>query len=231
MMKRIFDIFFSFQILIISSPFLILVVVILRLSGEGEVFFRQVRVGYKNKPFKITKFATMLKIAANTKPGDFTVQNDPRVLPIGKILRKFKINELLQFWDVLRGEMSVVGPRPQIIHVQKMYPPEYAAVLNVVKPGITGIGSLLFRDEEKIITNAKNKYNCFYHQILPYKFELELWYSINKSFILDFKIVIFTAWTIFFPKSKKIWDLIPETLHKDVDNFDGTKQFFDCSSG
>lgn len=221
-MKRAFDVLFSLLILVAVSPLLFGIMLVLKFSGEGEVFFRQVRVGYKNKPFEITKFATMLKIAANTQRGDFTVQNDPRVLPIGRILRKFKINEVLQFWDVLRGQMSVVGPRPQIARVHELYPPEYAMVLNVVKPGITGIGSLVFRDEEEIITNAINRDFCFYNQILPYKCQLEVWYANNRSLCLDLKIVIITAWCIFFPKSEKIWHLIPTQMRLDINKFDGT---------
>jgi lipopolysaccharide/colanic/teichoic acid biosynthesis glycosyltransferase len=222
MRKRAFDILVSFFVLITISPLLFVIMLVLKFSGEGEVFFRQVRIGYKNKPFKITKFATMQKIAANTQRDDFTVQNDPRVLPIGRILREFKINELLQFWDVLRGKMSVVGPRPQIPRVHELYPPDYTLVLNVVKPGITGIGSLVFRDEEGIITNAINRENCFYKQILPYKCQLELWYSNNRSLYFDFRILILTAWCIIFPRSEKIWQLVPEKMRVDLKKFDGS---------
>lgn len=221
MIKRAFDIIISAVALIVLSPFLLLIMLLLRFTGEGEVFFTQERIGYKNKPFNITKFATMLKSAADMKRGDFTVQDDPRVLPLGKFLRKFKVNELLQLWDVLRGKMSLVGPRPQLTGVHRLYPDEYAAVLDRVRPGITGIGSIIFRDEERIVTNAEDKNFCFYNQIIPYKFELEYWYSNQTSFWIDLKILAFTIWHIVYPRSKLVWKILPMYLHKDIDKFDG----------
>lgn len=221
MIKRLFDIIVSGMGLFILSPLFVFIILILRFSGEGEVFFFQERMGYKNRPFDITKFATMLKTAAIIQRGDFTIQNDPRVLPIGRILRKFKINELIQLWDVFRGKMSLVGPRPQIISVHNLYPSEYAVVLDNVKPGVTGIGSLVFRDEERVLTNAKDRDFCYYNQIIPYKSKLELWYASNRSFAIDIKIILLTAWCVFFPESKIIWKIIPQNLHKDIYKFDG----------
>jgi lipopolysaccharide/colanic/teichoic acid biosynthesis glycosyltransferase len=157
MLKRLLDMIVSASALLLLSPILLIICLILRFSGEGEVFFGQERIGYKGKPFRITKFATMVKSAAVIAQGDYTVQNDPRVLPVGRFLRKSKINELMQLWDVLRGEMSLVGPRPQIPTTQAYYPPFYQDVLVHVRPGITGVGSLAFRDEEAILTPLQSR--------------------------------------------------------------------------
>jgi lipopolysaccharide/colanic/teichoic acid biosynthesis glycosyltransferase len=221
-MKRAIDVIVSSTGLLLLSPIIIIFMFILRFSGEGEIFFLQERMGYGNKTFKITKFATMLKSAANMKQGDFTVENDPRVLPIGKFLRKSKLNEILQLWDVLRGQMSLVGPRPQILRIHNLYPKNYGAVLDNIRPGITGIGSLVFRDEERIITNAKNRDYCYSSQIVPYKADLEIWYSKNRSTFLDLILIYLTIWYIFFPKSSLIWAFLPQDIRKDVYSFDGS---------
>lgn len=221
MLKRLFDIFSSACGLIILSPILLICMIILKFSGEGEIFFLQKRLGYKNVPFHITKFATMLKSAAFMKDGDYTVQNDPRVLPVGKFLRKSKINELMQLWDVFRGKMSLVGPRPQTLNVSKMYPPEFDMVLNTVRPGVTGIGSIVFRDEERILTEAVDRDLCYKTEIVPYKAELEIWYAENASLWLDIKLIFVTAWAIINPNSQGVMPLLPEHLRRDVTTFKG----------
>jgi lipopolysaccharide/colanic/teichoic acid biosynthesis glycosyltransferase len=202
-------------------PLLIVIIAVLKFSGEGEIFFFQDRIGFRNQSFKITKFATMLKSAANMARGDFAVRNDPRVLPVGKFLRKSKINELLQFWDVLRGRMSIVGPRPQIESVHSAYSDEYKSILFFLKPGITGLGSLVFRNEDDIINNAYDKEVCFYCQILPYKIELELWYAANRNITMDIKIIIITFLSILVPNNGLIWHILPKDIYRDVSKFDG----------
>ena len=202
MMKRIFDIIVSLIALFLLSPFFILISIILRFTGEGEIFYLQDRVGYLNKPFKIIKFATMLANSENIGTGSITVRNDPRVLPFGKFLRKTKINELPQFINVLLGNMSLVGPRPQLKRDFEKFHNEVQENMFKSKPGITGLGSIIFRDEEKWISNHKGDKHKFYKdKIAPYKGELELWYYKNQSFYLDLKILIITLYVVFKPDS------------------------------
>lgn len=219
MIKRLFDVIFSGIGLILLAPILIPIIIILRFTGEGEVFFLQERIGKNNTPFFITKFATMLKDSPNL--GEYTVHNDPRVLPIGKFLRKSKINELPQLWDIFRGEMSFVGPRPQMTKIHTSYPDDFDIVLKKLKPGVTGIGSIIFRDEETILTNAIDKDYCYKQQIIPYKTDLELWYLENQSFSLDIILIFMTVSVIIFPKSKLLETLYPTIPSKNLDDFTG----------
>lgn len=219
MAKRLIDIIASALLLLFLSPFMILIIALLRMTGEGEIFFFQERIGYLGKSFKITKFATMKKSAAKIEPGDFAVESDPRVLKVGKVLRKLKLNELPQFWDVLRGEMSIVGPRPQLRFVYESYPPAYQHVISRVRPGITGLGSLVFRDEERILSLSQDREYCYNHLIIPYKAELEAWYAKNNSVILDLSIIFLTIWYIVFPKSTALWKIIPIELYRDISKF------------
>lgn len=221
MLKRLFDILVSAVALAIIGLPLAIVCALLRATGEGEIFFLQKRMGYKNEPFHITKFATMLKSAATMGSGDYTIQNDPRVLPVGRILRKAKINELPQLWDVLRGKMSIVGPRPQMLRVHALYPSSYYRVFDKVRPGITGLGSLIFRDEEKILTDAADRDYCYKHQIVPYKAELEQWYVDNQTLLLDLQIIFLTVWHVINPNSTLVTRIVPPSLIRSLDEFDG----------
>jgi lipopolysaccharide/colanic/teichoic acid biosynthesis glycosyltransferase len=191
--------------LILFLPLFIPIILILKFSGEGEVFYLQERIGKKNLPFNILKFATMLKNSPNMGTGDVTVKNDPRVLPIGKFLRKTKINELPQIINVLIGDMSIVGARPLVDVSFNQYNDNVKKVIYNTPPGITGIGSLIFRDEESIIDKSKLPPREFYEKyIIPYKGDVEVWYQQNKSIFLDFKIIFLTAWSIIFPKSNLV---------------------------
>lgn len=221
MLKRSFDIAASLIGLTLLAPVLLPVMLLLRLTGEGEVFFFQQRMGYRNRPFLITKFATMLKSAAVMKQGDYTVENDPRVLPVGKFLRKSKVNELLQLWDVLRGQMSLVGPRPQVLRIHALYPPEFAPVLERFRPGITGLGSLVFRDEERILTRAADRDYCYTRQIIPHKVKLELWYADHQSVGLDMLIIFLTVWYVIRPNGTALRRILPADLWRDASHFDG----------
>ena len=204
--KRLFDILSSSIALILLSPLLLPIIVLLRLTSEGEVFYFQERIGMYNKPFKIFKFATMLKNSSKMKGGYITVKNDPRLTFMGGFLRKSKINELPQLLNILLGHMSVVGPRPVMPVSFESYPEEIQKVIYNVKPGLTGIGSIIFRDEEDIITKVKSDggdiWDFYKNTIYPFKGELEIWYQKNKSFLLDIKLIFITAWVIFFPNSK-----------------------------
>ena len=202
MIKRLIDLFFSTVAIIVLSPLFLAVSIILKFSGEGEVFYLQERLGFQNKKFKIIKFVTMLKNSPNIGTGSLTLRNDPRVLPFGKFLRKSKINELPQIFNVLLGNMSIVGPRPQMQVDFDKFPADIRDEIYKCQPGITGIGSIIFRDEEKWISDHRGDKHIFYKEkIAPYKAEVEIWYNQNQSIFIDFKLIFLTAWVIFFPSS------------------------------
>jgi len=201
-----FDVISSLTVLLILIPLLLPIMILLKLTSEGEIFYFQERIGMHNKPFMIFKFATMLKNSSKMKGGIITLKNDPRVTLLGGFLRKSKINELPQLINILIGNMSVVGPRPVMRLSFEAYPKNIQQVIYNVKPGLTGIGSIIFRDEEELITNIKNKGGdtwLFYkNKIYPYKGKLEIWYQKNKSFFLDIQLIFMTVWVIIFPKTK-----------------------------
>ncbi|MFA8300221.1 MAG: sugar transferase [Hyphomicrobiales bacterium] len=213
-LKRLIDFVIALIAIIILLPFMIPIIIILLLTGEHYVFYLQKRMGYKNIKFNIWKFATMLKNSPNIGAGSLTVRNDPRVLPIGGFLRKTKINELPQLVNVLIGNMSIVGPRPQMEVDFLKFPEEIQKKVYSTKPGITGIGSIIFRDEEQYWSKTSMDPHEFDKKIVaPYKGELELWYQKKQSLILDIKIIFLTAWVILFPKSnlmEKWFDDLPE---------------------
>lgn len=201
--KRVVDIIIAAIALILLSPILIPSIMILLVTGEREVFYFQKRVGYRNRPFDIWKFATMVKNSPNIGTGEITLRNDPRVTPFGKILRMTKVNELPQIINVFNGDMSIVGPRPLMDVSFKLYPEEIQKLIYNCKPGMTGIGSLIFRDEEKIVSEAADP-KAMYAAIYPYKGALELWYQKHASLYTDFMIIFLTAWSIIFPKNELV---------------------------
>jgi len=201
-LKRLIDFILALIALIILSPILIPVVIGLLLTGEHYVFYFQKRIGYKNKPFNIWKFATMLKNSPNMEGGLHTLRKDPRLMPMGGFLRKTKINELPQIINILIGDMSIVGPRPMVDKNFELYLNHVKASINNVKPGLTGIGSIVFRDEERLLSETVLPLHEFYSiHIAPYKGELELWYQAHLSFYTDFMLIFLTVWVIVFPKS------------------------------
>ena len=204
--KRFFDVFFSLICILIFLPFFLIVSLILKFSAEGEIFYFQNRVGFNNKIFSIVKFATMLKNSENIGSGTITLRNDFRVTKPGKILRKTKINELPQIFNIFLGDISFVGPRPLVKKTFDDYPEPTKKLIYDSKPGLTGIGSIFFRDEEFIMSIPRNEppQNFYKRVIAPFKGDLELWYLYNKSFIVDFKLIILTAYVVLFPKSKII---------------------------
>ncbi len=199
-LKRIIDILIAGIALILLSPILLPIMIILKLTGEHDIFYFQKRIGYKNKEFNIWKFATMLKNSPNIGTGEITLRNDPRVLPMGGFLRKTKINELPQIFNVLKGDMSIVGPRPLMEVSFKLYDEVIQKNIYNAKPGITGIGSVIFRDEEKLVSDAIDAKDM-YNKIFPFKGALEMWYQQNASIFTDFKIIFLTAWSIVFSKN------------------------------
>ena len=210
-MKRLFDIISSGFALLAFLPVGIVLAVILRFSGEGEIFYRQKRVGRNAKTFEVLKFATMLKDSPSLGTGTITQKDDPRVLPIGQFLRKTKLNEVPQLWNIFIGDMSVVGPRPLTKETRDYIPAEILTEIEGVQPGLTGIGSIVFRDEETLIHESGEDYHAFYsREIAPYKGEVELWYKNHKSFLLDMKIIFVTAWVVLFSKSRMMNQVFPD---------------------
>ena len=202
--KRLLDIIVSLFSLFILLPVFIPIIIILRLSAEGEIFYFQERYGIHNSKFKIWKFATMLKNSMNIGTGSITLKSDPRVTKIGSLLRKTKINELPQIINILKGDISLVGPRPLVNKTFKAYNKEVQSKIYNVKPGLTGIGSIIFRDEESIISAVTNEdpHDFYKRVIAPYKGELEMWYQEHNSFFLDLQLIFMTAWVILYPNSK-----------------------------
>lgn len=202
--KRLLDVLVSLITLIILLPLFLPIIIILRFSAEGEVFYFQERYGIHNSKFYIWKFATMLKNSMNMGTGSITLQNDPRVTKIGSFLRKTKINELPQIINILKGDISLVGPRPLVTKTFKAYNYEVQSKIYKVKPGLTGIGSIIFRDEESIISAVKDEdpHEFYKRVIAPYKGELEMWYQEHNSFFLDLQLIFMTAWVILVPSSK-----------------------------
>ncbi len=208
-MQRFFDVFFSGLALLVLFPVLVPVVIILKFSGEGEVFYIQQRVGRNRKIFGLLKFATMLKDSPNLGTGTVTVKNDPRVLPLGHFLRKTKINELPQLLNILLGDMSVVGPRPQTLRCFEAFPTDVQNQIIKVRPGLSGIGSIIFRDEESLLHNAKDPLSYYDNLIAPYKGELEKWFINNQSLANYFLIIFMTVWVVLFSKSRIVWKVFP----------------------
>lgn len=210
LIKRFFDILFSLLALIILLPVFIPIILLLLLTGEHEVFFRQERVGFKNSIFLIWKFATMLKNSPNMGHGDVTVRKDPRITAIGRFLRQSKINELPQVINILIGDMSFVGPRPLMKVGFDRYSEEMKSKVYNVRPGLTGIGSIVFRDEELIITQSKMPpHECYRDVILPYKGALEVWYQQHQNFYTDSMILFLTAWYVLFHQSELVYKVFP----------------------
>jgi len=209
-MQRFFDIIFSGLALLVLSPLLVPVMMVLKFTGEGYIFYVHPRVGKDNRIFKLLKFATMLKDSPNLGTGDITINNDPRVLPFGRVLRKTKINELPQLINIFLGDMSIVGPRPLTPKNFSCYSESVQAGISAQRPGLTGIGSIVFRDEEHLLEHANDKIAFYNSVISPYKGQLELWYLKNKSLVNYFLIIFATAWVVLSPKSQIIWKLFKD---------------------
>lgn len=198
-MERFFDILFSSLAILLFSPLLVSIIFILRLTGEGEVFFRQSRVGKDKVSFSLLKFATMLKASEGMGAGTVTLKDDFRVLPFGKFLRKTKLNELPQLFNIFLGDMSVIGPRPLHNKQFSFYSFDDQNIIASTMPGLSGVGSIIFRDEEKILQNSCDPDTTYKEEITPKKAALEKWYVKNKSIGLYFKLIFLTAIAVAFP--------------------------------
>jgi len=209
-MQRIFDVVFSFMALLLLSPILLAVALMLRLSGEGEIFFLQERIGQYRKPFQLIKFATMLKNSPNMGTGTVTMKNDPRVLPFGSLLRKSKINELPQLLNIFLGDMSIIGPRPQALRCFNVFPKKEQNIIIQVKPGLSGIGPVVFRGEEEILEGYEGTLDFYDNVIAPYKGQVESWYVDHQTLTIYFCLILMTVWVVIFPKSGLVWRLFKE---------------------
>ena len=199
-MRRFFDLVISGLSILVLSPLLLPIILLLRITGEGEVFFSQDRMGKGGSLFSLHKFATMLKDSPNIGSGTLTVQNDPRILPLGNFLRKTKINELPQLFNVFKGDMSIVGPRPQSSRNFSAFSEDVQKNIILVSPGLTGLGSIFFSNEEAMLTSAVNHDEFYDSVIMPYKGQLETWYVNHATILIDLKIIYVTALKIIFPK-------------------------------
>lgn len=186
--KRAFDILYSFLGLTVLSPVLLVVSVLVAVTSPGGVFFRQERIGKDGKPFRIFKFRSMRKDNAGLK---ITTGNDSRITPVGRFLRKSKIDELPQLINVLVGDMSFVGPRPEVADYVNLYTPYQRQVL-LVRPGITGLASIRFRNENDLLTASDDPNRTYVEQIMPRKIDLDLEYIPHASVFYDIKLIFQT---------------------------------------
>lgn len=199
---RGFDILLAALGLLITLPIFILVIPLLRLTGEGDVFYRQTRIGMNGREFGLLKFATMLRNSANIGSGELTLPNDQRVLPVGRLLRKTKLNELPQLINILSGDLSVVGPRPQTPHYFGAFLPGHQNFVASVRPGLSGVGSVIFRDEEQIFARVSDPVAFDHQVIMPYKGEIESWFVAHRSVALYFELILATVAVVAFPGAK-----------------------------
>jgi len=195
MLKRLFDLVFSGFGLLALSPFFLVIAVLIKIDFSGPIFFRQVRVGRYLCPFKIHKFRTMVVNASDLGPC-VTTSVDPRVTRVGKILRKYKLDELPQLIDVFLGDMSLVGPRPEVPKYVDAYSDTDKKIIFSVRPGITDKASIEFRNENEMIANAINVDRVYLEKILPIKLVYYREYVEKHSLWLDIKIILQTVWLI-----------------------------------
>ena len=188
--KRIFDIVCSGLGLMILSPFLLFIAIRIKMDSDGPVFFKQIRVGEKGREFKILKFRTMV-VDAEKLGRQITVGNDSRITKIGAFLRKYKIDELPQLINVFKGDMSLVGPRPEVPRYVNMYTEEQRKVLDV-KPGITDLASIRYRDENELLGQAENPDEFYINTIMPDKLALNMEYIKKSNVFYDIYIIIET---------------------------------------
>ena len=196
--KRIFDLIFSMIALLILLPAFILISILIKMNDRGPVFYRGVRVGRYGKLFRIYKFRTMI-VNAEKVGGPSTPDGDPRITRVGKLLRKYKLDELPQIINVIKGEMSLVGPRPEVPKYVEMFTEEEKRILQV-RPGITDWASLWNPDEGAILKNSKDPEKKYVEEIRPKKLKLQLYYVNNRSFFIDIKIIFLTILSVITKK-------------------------------
>lgn len=217
-LKRFLDLLTSITGILLFLPFFIPLAICLLLTGEHYVFFLQYRVGYRNKLFKIWKFATMLKASPSLGTGSITVKNDWRLTPMGKYLRGSKVNEIPQLINVFLGEMSIIGPRPLMEFDFNKLPGDIQEKFYNVKPGLTGIASIVFRDEETLRSKHINELHEFDRcHIAPFKGSLEAWYQQHCSFYVDLMIILLTIFVIIKPETNLVYRIFRDLPRKPED--------------
>jgi len=197
MIKRLFDIFFSFFGLIMISPILLLISILIKKESPGPAFYRGKRVGKNGKEFRIFKFRSMV-VDAERLGGPSTSADDPRLLKIGKILRRHQLDELPQLINILKGEMSFVGPRPEVPFEVETYDEETKKIILSIKPGLTDLATLENIHEEEILKGSKDPHQAYRELIKPQKLKLAKEYVKNQSFWLDLKIIFKTLKSAIF---------------------------------
>ncbi len=195
-MKRLFDIILSLFGLIITSPFLIIIALAIKIGSVGPIFFKGERIGRFGKPFKIYKFRTMV-VDAEKMGGPSTAIDDPRLLKIGKFLKKYQLDELPQLINILKGEMSFVGPRPEVPFYVDMMTEEEKKIILSIRPGMTDIASLWNFHEGEVLKGSLDPEKIYMEKIRPEKIRLQIEYVKNRSFWFDIKIIIRTILKIF----------------------------------
>lgn len=199
MIKRLFDFTLASLALVALGPLLIPIALVLRFTGEGEIFYRQTRLGRDAKPFGILKFATMLKNSPSMAGGDISTRDDPRILPVGRLLRSTKINELPQLINIVVGDMSLIGPRPFTPGIAALFDVDHSRAVAHLRPGLSGIGSIVFRDEERLLAGIADRMIVYKTAIVPYKAALEHWYGSHQSLGLDLKLIGLTVLAVLRP--------------------------------
>jgi lipopolysaccharide/colanic/teichoic acid biosynthesis glycosyltransferase len=189
--KRSFDVMVATIALVIVAPLLAFAVLMVKLSSRGPVFYRGTRVGLNGKLFSMLKFRTMV-VDAESLGGSATAADDPRITRFGKFLRRYKLDELPQFFNVLLGDMSLVGPRPEVQKYVNLYSPEEKAILTV-RPGITDWASIWNSNEAAVLEGSRDPERTYEELIRPTKLALQLFYVRNHSFFVDLKILFHTA--------------------------------------
>lgn len=189
--KRIFDLFFALPGLLLLSPLFLVIAFWIKLDSAGPVFFRQERVGLNEKIFHIYKFRTMC-LDAESKGRQITVGEDPRITPSGRFLRRFKLDELPQLLNVIKGEMSLVGPRPEVLRYVSLYPAGVRERVMSVRPGITDYASIEYRDENSVLGRAADPEKAYIEEIMPIKLKYYERYVAERSLWIDFKLIIAT---------------------------------------
>jgi lipopolysaccharide/colanic/teichoic acid biosynthesis glycosyltransferase len=190
--KRAFDILAATILLVLLSPVLVFIAFLIKRSSSGPILYRQVRVGKDGQEFRIFKFRTMEADADRTGP-QITSSDDDRVTPLGKRLRSLKLDELPQLINVIRGEMSLVGPRPQVPKFVEEFDPAYRAIVLAVKPGITGPTQLRFRNEEEMLKGQPDRERFYIEHLLPVKCALDVEYVTRRSVRLDLRVLLTTG--------------------------------------
>lgn len=191
MAKRTFDFFTSALCLLLLWPIFAVIALVIQLESKGGAIFRQTRVGRGQRHFKILKFRTMY-VGAESRGPLVTVGGDKRITKVGEVLRKYKLDELPQLWNVLVGDMSLVGPRPEVPKYVELYPAELARTIFSVRPGVTDLASLQFVDESRILEESRDPERAYREEILPKKLDISARYAATANLFGDLKIILAT---------------------------------------